>query len=157
MMSNRMGLVIALALLLLATSAPTAEVALDYDIYRNRIEPIFLKKRDGHGRCYVCHVEANNAFRLQKLSPGSKSWSEEQSQRNFQSIASCYCIHSRRRPVDSRFIPAVDNFPRRTTPIGKFSRNGSAVRTNSLLAQTYRRRVFARVKRAGSSYSFAQR
>src|SRR4030095_3714884 len=86
-MSNCMGLVISLALLLLATSAPTAEVALDYDIYRNRIEPIFLKKRDGHGRCYVCHVEANNAFRLQKLSPGSKSWSEEQSQRNFQSIA----------------------------------------------------------------------
>jgi hypothetical protein len=87
MMLNRMGLVISLALLLLATSAPTAEVALDYDIYRSRIEPIFLKKRPGHGRCYVCHVEANNAFRLQKLSPGSKSWSEEQSQRNFQSIA----------------------------------------------------------------------
>ena len=87
MMLNRMGLVISLALLLLATSAPTAEVALDYDIYRSRIEPIFLKKRPGHGRCYVCHAEANNAFRLQKLSPGSKSWSEEQSQRNFQSIA----------------------------------------------------------------------
>lgn len=84
---NRMGLAVSLAVLLLATSAPTAELALDYDIYRNRIEPIFLKKRPGHGRCYVCHAESNNAFRLQKLSPGSKSWSEEQSQRNFQSVS----------------------------------------------------------------------
>src|SRR5437899_6700061 len=65
--------------------------------------------------------------------------------RAIQTRASCYCIHSRRRRADWRFTPEVDNFPRRTTPIGKFSRNGSAVRTSSLLAQTYRRRVFARV------------
>jgi len=83
---NRYGLVIVIALLLLATSGSTAEVALDYDVYRNRVEPIFLKKRPGHGRCYNCHAESNNAFRLQKLSPGSKSWTEEQSQRNFQTI-----------------------------------------------------------------------
>ena len=83
MKSNRMGLAIAFAVILLATSASTAEVALDYDVYKSRVEPIFLKKRPGHGRCYVCHAEGNNAFRLQKLSPGSTSWSEEQSQRNF--------------------------------------------------------------------------
>src|SRR5206468_10096173 len=132
MMSNRMGLVIALALLLLATSAPTAEVALDYDIYRNRIEPIFLKKRDGHGRCYVCHVEANNAFRLQKLSPGSKSWSEEQSQRNFQSIAALvvagdpnasklFCIPSGRGPGGLGFTSGGNQFSRKKTPTRKFS------------------------------------
>ena len=87
MKSNRMGLAIAFAVILLATSASTAEVALDYDFYKSRVEPIFLKKRPGHGRCYVCHAEGNNAFRLQKLSPGSSSWSEEQSQRNFQIVA----------------------------------------------------------------------
>ena len=87
MKSNRMGLAIALAVILLATAASTAEVALDYDFYKSRVEPIFLKKRPGHGRCYVCHAEGNNAFRLQKLSPGSSSWSEEQSQRNFQIVA----------------------------------------------------------------------
>lgn len=87
MKSNRMGLAIALAIILLATSASTAEVALDYDVYKSRVEPIFLKKRPGHGRCYVCHSEGNNAFRLQKLSPGSSSWSEEQSQRNFPIVA----------------------------------------------------------------------
>jgi hypothetical protein len=87
MRSNRMGLVIALVVILLATAASTAEVALDYDFYKSRVEPIFLKKRPGHGRCYVCHSEGNNAFRLQKLSPGSSSWSEEQSQRNFPIVA----------------------------------------------------------------------
>jgi len=87
MKSNCMGLAIALAVILLATVASTAEVALDYDFYKSRVEPIFLKKRPGHGRCYVCHVEGNNAFRLQKLSPRSKSWSEEQSKSNFQIVA----------------------------------------------------------------------
>ena len=87
MKSSRMGLAIALTVILLATAASTAEVALDYDFYKSRVEPIFLKKRPGHGRCYVCHAEGNNAFRLQKLSPGSTSWSEEQSQRNFQIVA----------------------------------------------------------------------
>ena len=45
----------------------------------------FLEKRPGHTRCVVCHSErSNNAFRLEKLSPGSKAWSEEQSRRNFE-------------------------------------------------------------------------
>ena len=84
---NRLGLMIALALLVPATWASSAEMALDYDFYKSRVEPIFIKSRPSHGRCYVCHAESNNAFRLQKLSPGSKAWSEEQSQTNFQTVA----------------------------------------------------------------------
>jgi len=83
---SRTGAIIAVALVLQGVAAGAAEVALDYDFYRSRVEPIFLKKRLGHGRCYVCHADSNNAFRLQKLSPGSSAWSEEQSQRNFQRI-----------------------------------------------------------------------
>ena len=83
---NRLGLMIALALLLPATWAFSADVAPDYDFYKSRVEPVFMKKRPSHGRCYVCHAESNNAFRLQKLSPGSNAWSEEQSQRNFQTV-----------------------------------------------------------------------
>jgi hypothetical protein len=86
MKSEHIGLSIALGLILMAGSVSAAEVALDYDFYRNRIEPIFLKKRPSHGRCYTCHADSNNAFRLQKLSPGSSSWSEEQSQSNFQKV-----------------------------------------------------------------------
>ena len=82
-----LGILIAAVVTLEASFSFAADVALDYDFYKSRVEPIFLKKRPGHGRCYVCHVEGNNAFRLQKLSPGSTSWSEEQSQRNFQIVA----------------------------------------------------------------------
>src|SRR6476660_9197955 len=84
---GRIGAIIAMAVVLQTAAASAAEVALDYDFYKSRVEPIFLKKRPGHGRCYVCHSEGNNAFRLQKLSPGSSSWSEEQSQRNFPIVA----------------------------------------------------------------------
>jgi hypothetical protein len=71
----------------MATSVSMSQVALDYDFFKSRVEPIFLKKRPGHARCYVCHANSNNAFRLQKLSPGSSAWSEEQSQRNFQRVS----------------------------------------------------------------------
>ena len=60
--------------------------ALDFEFYRNRVEPIFLIKKDGHTRCVVCHSEANNHFRLEKLSPGAKSWTEEQSRKNFEMV-----------------------------------------------------------------------
>jgi len=59
--------------------------SLDYEYFKTSVEPIFLKKRPGHARCYVCHADrSNNAFRLEKLSAGSKFWSEEQSRRNFE-------------------------------------------------------------------------
>ena len=64
-------------------SAPT----LDYGFFTKRVEPIFLEKRPGHTRCYVCHAESNNAFRLEKLAPGATFWSEEQSRRNFETIS----------------------------------------------------------------------
>ena len=42
MKSNHMGLAIAFAIILLATSASTAEVALDYDFYKWHVEDFFL-------------------------------------------------------------------------------------------------------------------
>jgi hypothetical protein len=83
---NQLGLVMVAALLLSVASAFAADVALDYDFYKSRVEPIFMKKRPSHGRCYVCHAESNNAFRLEKLSPGQKAWSDEQSLNNFQRV-----------------------------------------------------------------------
>jgi len=61
---------------------------LDYEFFKGRVEPIFLKKRAGHARCYVCHSQSNNAFRLEKLSPGSSFWAEDQSRRNFENVSS---------------------------------------------------------------------
>src|ERR1700758_4013557 len=60
-------------------AAPT----LDYDVFKSKIEPIFLEKRAGHTRCYFCHVESNNGFRLEKLPAGQNTWTEEQSRKNF--------------------------------------------------------------------------
>ncbi len=83
---NRLALIMVAALLSPMASAFGADVALDYDVYKSRVEPIFMKKRPSHGRCYVCHAESNNAFRLEKLSPGQKVWSDEQSLNNFQRV-----------------------------------------------------------------------
>lgn len=63
-------------------SAPAPAAPLDYDVFRTRIEPIFLARRPGHARCVVCHSRGT-AFRLQALS-GSGGWSEEQSRKNFE-------------------------------------------------------------------------
>ena len=66
-----------------ATNATAAESALDYGYYKSRVEPIFLKKRPGHARCFICHADANNALKLQNLSAKSKVWSDEESRKNF--------------------------------------------------------------------------
>jgi len=65
------------------TSTSPAEPALDFEFFRARVQPVFLKKRKGLARCYVCHSQGT-AFRLQPLSPGSPSWNESESRRNFE-------------------------------------------------------------------------
>lgn len=76
---------IALAVIFLAGLA--AAQTLDFEVFRTRVEPVFLKKRPGHARCVVCHVDAATAFKLQKLAPGSTTWTEEQSRRNFAAVS----------------------------------------------------------------------
>ena len=66
--------------------ASPATNVLNFQIFESRIEPIFLKERPGHARCYGCHSEYNRSFLLEKLSPGAANWTKDQSQRNFQNI-----------------------------------------------------------------------
>jgi len=66
--------------------APKAGVALDYEFFKTRVQPVFLTKREGHGRCYVCHSNNNARFHLVLLSPGATSWNEAQSKQNFELI-----------------------------------------------------------------------
>src|SRR5262245_2752108 len=48
-----------------AQPKPSAKPTLDYEFYKARVEPIFLKKKAGHTRCVVCHSESNNFLKLE--------------------------------------------------------------------------------------------
>jgi hypothetical protein len=79
----------AAAALVVAALAPrmasqAAAPELNYDFFKTRVQAVFLEKRPTHTRCYVCHAESNNGFRLERLSPGAATWSEEQSRKNFE-------------------------------------------------------------------------
>jgi hypothetical protein len=67
-------------------SSPAASASLNYEFFKAKVEPVFLAKRPGHTRCVVCHTINNAPFHLVPLSPGSTSWNEEQSRRNFQLV-----------------------------------------------------------------------
>src|SRR5260370_8296037 len=90
------------AAVVLSVSAPfaTAQTAgspdaqkpqLDYEFFKTRVEPIFLKKRsDEHARCYVCHQvmrHGGGPLSLEMLPPGASFWTEEQSRRNFEVVS----------------------------------------------------------------------
>src|SRR5256885_1299527 len=59
--------------------------ALDFDVFKSKVEPIFLKPRPSHARCYSCHSQPGRPFYLEPMPPGTTIWTEEQSRRNFQS------------------------------------------------------------------------
>jgi uncharacterized membrane protein len=65
--------------------AQAAQPKLDYQTFVTQIEPIFLKKRPDHARCYVCH-SVSTPFRLQPLSPGATTWDADQSEQNFVAV-----------------------------------------------------------------------
>jgi hypothetical protein len=75
------------ARLLILIAPLAAAQSLDFEIYKTKVEPIFLKKRPGHARCVACHVDAATAFRLQPLPEGAKTWTDEQSRKNFQVVS----------------------------------------------------------------------
>ena len=63
--------------------------SLDFDYFKSRVEPIFLKRRSvDHGRCYSCHEKSKHSsgFRLETLPAANGSWTEDQSRRNFQVV-----------------------------------------------------------------------
>src|SRR5258708_35490944 len=68
-------------------SASTAAPSLDFEFFKTTVEPIFLKKRPGHARCYVCDSPSGEgyhpAFPLRKMSAASYSCTEKQSRPSF--------------------------------------------------------------------------
>ncbi len=74
---------------------------LDYETFKSRVEPIFLERREGHVRCYVCHSENNNGLHLQRLSDGATTWDDEQSRKNFESVSGLVAPND---PASSRLL-----------------------------------------------------
>jgi len=76
---------LAAAALAWQAASPPAPSSLDFEFFKTRVQPIFLARRPGHARCYVCHSTGTN-FRLQRLSPDSREWNDEQSHLNFEAV-----------------------------------------------------------------------
>ena len=63
---------------------------LDYEFFKARVQPIFLKRRSpDHARCYACHEHTKHerGLSLESLSPGATAWNEDQSRKNFAAVS----------------------------------------------------------------------
>jgi hypothetical protein len=76
----------AFALAATASLVSHAADAPDFDYFKAKVQPIFVTKRPGHARCVMCHAEANNALRLEKLPAGQETWNEEQTRKNYDTV-----------------------------------------------------------------------
>jgi len=75
------------ALLMGQQPAPARSAsALDFEVFKAQVQPIFLERRQGHTRCVTCHSTGNVAF-LQPLAPGAATWTEEEARKNFEAVS----------------------------------------------------------------------
>jgi hypothetical protein len=72
--------------------------ALDFEYFRSRIQPIFLLKREGNARCVSCHIHGT-PMRLQELSAGAVTWTEEQSRLNMEVVTPRVVPHNLPRSI----------------------------------------------------------
>jgi hypothetical protein len=89
-MSGRLAIVLVVGFGLGAACVPEVSAqspTLDFAFFKARVEPIFLEKREGHTRCYICHAESNNALHLERMPAGANFWTEEQSRKNFDTVS----------------------------------------------------------------------
>ena len=70
-----------------AGSMAAAASPLDYEVFRTKVQPILTSPRKGNARCTACHSRGGGNAYLEPLSPGSTTYTEEQSRRNFARVA----------------------------------------------------------------------
>jgi len=70
---------------LLAQQPAGSSSSLDFEYFKAKVQPILLAKREGHARCVSCH-SSGTPMRLQPLSPGAATWTDEESRKNFDVI-----------------------------------------------------------------------
>ena len=84
-----------------STAQSQATVQLDFEFFKNEVQPIFLAKRNNNVRCIQCHARSSG-FRLQPLEEGQYFWTDEQSRQNFD-YASAFTAPGQ-NPLNSRFL-----------------------------------------------------
>ena len=82
-----MFLLCVMTALLAQQPASSSTGGLDFEVFRNEIQPIFLEKRPGFTRCVVCHAGEGGAAFLEPLLPNAATWDEEQSRLNFEAVS----------------------------------------------------------------------
>src|SRR5258706_2207642 len=66
-------------------NSQAASPTLDYQFFKDKVQAVFLHKREGHKRCVAFHTVNNvMTMHLVPLLPGAPTWGEEQSRHNFQ-------------------------------------------------------------------------
>jgi YVTN family beta-propeller protein len=128
---------------------------LDFETYRTRIEPIFLKQRENGPRCYDCHSTLNTRLRLEQLSKGNSAWTEGQSRKNFEVVVQ---LTMPGEPLKSRLLlhplaPEAGGDPAHTG--GKFWKTQSDTEWQ-MLAEWVRQTISAPAPAAAASDSPAK-
>ena len=73
--------------LLLPQAAASSAAALDFEVFKNEVQPIFVEKRAGFTRCVVCHSGEGRTGFLEPLEPDAMTWDEAQSRLNFEAVS----------------------------------------------------------------------
>jgi hypothetical protein len=69
-----------------SSGKPGATAPLDYDVFKNRVQPILTSARKGNARCIACHARGGGNSFLEPLAPGATTFSEEQARRNYERV-----------------------------------------------------------------------
>ena len=100
-MKRHQAIWLAVAMGVLAAPGVAPAQELNYDFFKSKVQPIFLKKREGHTRCIICHAGANNAMRLTPLAANAANFSEDQTKTNFETVSR---IVTPGKPMESHFL-----------------------------------------------------
>ena len=69
-----------------AAAQQPGAAALDYEVFKTKVQPILLAPRKGNARCSACHATGGGNSYLEPLPPGSTTYTEEQTRRNFERV-----------------------------------------------------------------------
>ncbi|HTM48539.1 MAG TPA: hypothetical protein VL285_07665 [Bryobacteraceae bacterium] len=94
--------IILILMLVLALALWLAAAPPDFEFFTKRVEPIFLKARQGAARCYDCHsLDSNKSLFHLEGTRADGTWSRAQSRRNFENALKLVDVA---RPLSSRLL-----------------------------------------------------